>query len=639
MFFVISGFVIARLLLDEIETTGHLNFGTFYTRRLRRLLPALAVMVSTVAVASIWLLGPAVTQPASARTGTAASLWVANFQLLRLPDSYFGFESQVNAFLHTWSLSVEEQFYLLFPGLLWIVWRICARGKTRVVRSHVFIVFTLLLAGSFLLSVLTCRGHGQFIAHLTGGMLKRVAFYLPLARIWEFCAGILVALLADRLAAISRSLAELAGLAGVALLCFAAITINESDAFPGSIAAWPVLGTALIILSGFHERSSVRRVLALTPLVWIGDISYGWYLWHWPLIVFVKSSYWGNSILPGVAAIAALIPTLLSYHFVENPIRHNSAITGRRIVALVVICVTTSLTACFSLRYASRHLLHRGAGQSVVTSQVEHADNVNTCRDGQRLNTLLRPCLWRAKGERRGTIYLVGDSNAGQFTEVVAAAGTTAGYDVMVQTRYGCPFVDIDAEVADHDAKACRAYVESSVRSLLQARPALVIVASASSTWIEEPGRGVRAPSTGEVSNDRDVKSALWESGLRAAIAPLSAAHIPVTVVTAIPHPQEVVLSVCPEYRIATDIEACSPSVSRAEIEEGQHRARDAERKAVANLPDVSALDVTDVLCDASVCPTRVGGAWLYRNSAHLTIAGAMLLRGTFDKLIAERAR
>jgi len=200
------------------------------------------------------------------------------------------------------------------------------------------------------------------------------------------------------------------------------------------------------------------------------------------MIVFAHA-VWPTSQLPAIiAAFASIVPTLVSYRWVEEPIRHDQRIVGRSLVGLSIVCVVCSVTACMGLRLARRFWIHRGGAPAIVTAHAQHADSIPSCGTGKRVDAG-RSCMWPASGSKRGTIYLAGDSNAGQLTEAVVAAGNSLGYDVITRTHHGCPFVDLEGkrlrtadDVADSPA-VCRAFVLDSIPAIIKATPALVIVA------------------------------------------------------------------------------------------------------------------------------------------------------------------
>lgn len=285
VFFVVSGFVIAAMLMREFASTGRISLGRFYRRRVRRLLPALGVMIGVVAVLSIVLLGPLGQQQLAVNTGIAASAFVGNIYLGNASGGYFDLQGETNPFLHTWSLSVEEQFYLVLPVVLWGLWRIASRGRTDQLGAWPVVVPVAVLAGLSALLVLSpwiLLGQGPMAG-------SSAAFFSSITRGWEFGAGVVLALLAHRLPAMPAVAGKVLVVGGATLVIVGAITISETTPFPGPATLLPVAGaTAMIAGGSVTSRSLVGYVLSAPPLVRIGDLSYSWYLWHWPLVVLPR---------------------------------------------------------------------------------------------------------------------------------------------------------------------------------------------------------------------------------------------------------------------------------------------------------------------------------------------------------------
>ena len=282
VFFVVSGFVITRLLVRERTETGRLSLRAFYLRRARRILPALAVLLVPVMVLSIPF-GSVGAQSRTLGTGAAAALFSANIYLVTLgKGGYFNAAAEANPLLHTWSLSLEEQFYFFFPAILALAAAVATRRRIR--RS---LVLALVITGIGLASFGLCWA--ATTGRLPSSYLAdEFAFFMAPTRAWQFGAGALLAVLAHRWPR-HRGLAELAGWVGLALIAWSATAYTEATLFPGTAAVVPTLGAALALAAGIHQQPSSSRLLSTRSLGWIGDRSYSWYLWHWPFIVFVAS--------------------------------------------------------------------------------------------------------------------------------------------------------------------------------------------------------------------------------------------------------------------------------------------------------------------------------------------------------------
>jgi len=336
VFFVISGFVITATLHREFTTTGRIRFGTFYLRRFKRLTPALALMVTAVVLFSTLALSPLGPLHVAAQTAVGASLLCANIVIARTTGGYFDPPADTNPLLNTWSLSVEEQFYLVFPLVITGGW-LLARGSSRYRVAPIFLVGVVALV-SFGLAVLdssTPIGPGEL-----------VGFYSPLTRAWEFASGALLALstTAHFISITSRRSSLILGLIGVVALAASLWLISGTTPFPGVWTLLPVTGTMLLIAVGTaRPDGAVTRVLSTGPLVRIGDWSYSLYLWHWPFIVFA-GLLWPDEpwVLPA-AGLAASVPALASYYWVEQPLRRLTQRDRRRLTTLVATTIAVPL--------------------------------------------------------------------------------------------------------------------------------------------------------------------------------------------------------------------------------------------------------------------------------------------------------
>lgn len=643
VFFVISGFVIAGTLLGELSSSGRMSLSGFYSRRVRRILPAPAVMLLFVALAGI-LADPAGTQHMAAMTGIAASALGANFYLNSLPTGYFDVSTQLNPLLHTWMLSVIAQIYVVFPLVLVAGWRL---GGTRLARGRsrelAWTVVALVSIASFLLSYGISRGHlpPGSAAH------EKLAFYASPTRVWEFGAGALLMLAVPVLERIPGWAARLFGLSGALALGFSFVTI-EQVGFRETSALLPVAGTCMLVAAGTNGNVGLPRLLSLRPMVAFGDISYSLYLWHWPLIVFAEALWPDADWALPVAAFVSLLPAWLSYRYVENPIRFRSRSTAgdasraraharagwRPAAGLAAACVGLPIVANVGLLQAQDALSATSSMTSWKRTNLLHSYVGRGCASpnplGKRTN---KRCTWRVANPR-GEVVLLGDSNAGQFTEPVTRAGNLAGYDVTVATYSSCPYIGLRLKRAIGEDVLCPAFGTKSIDYLVRTRPSLVVLATRTDFYLQNPKDGMAVPGEGELTFDDAEKAILWRRALRSTLRRLSSAGVPVLLV----HPIPVLpldQSTCAVLRVL--LGKCSSSLPRSVVDKWLRLALRTEKTGAKGLKGVSILDFENELCGKKRCSTVRNGVSLYRDSRHLSIDGALALTDEFQRAIEAR--
>jgi hypothetical protein len=345
--------------------------------------------------------------------------------------------------------------------------------------------------------------------------------------------------------------------------------------------------------------------------VWIGNLSYSWYLWHWPLIVFAGALWPGMRGVAVVAAVLSLVPAWLSYRFVENPIRLGARFRGRSVLALAGACIAVPVAASLVLLAANHVLLRSPAIVSWQAAKAVHADQTRGCDTPGGLER----CLWPAAGSH-GRVALVGDSQAGQFTEPVVRAAGRAGYDAVVATLNACPFGSVEVTRAPARAGACSRFNAATMDALTRMRPDVVVLASRSDFYV----------------GDAAARAQDWQRGLTSVIERLNAVGTHVVVVHPIPR-----LEAAPHGCAALTIimQACSGAVSRPAADRERQVAVAAEKAAVAGARNASWVDFDDLLCGAQRCAGSHAGTWTYRDSNHLTVSGSLLLTERFSQIFA----
>lgn len=391
VFFVISGYLISRHLLMQLES-GSFSIRGFYARRIKRIFPALTLILAVCALFGWIVLTPEEYEALGKHIAGGAS-FVANIMYWR-EAGYFDRAADTKPLLHLWSLGVEEQFYIFWPLLLALFWKL---------RKHMAWLIAAMIALSFAYSV--------WLVHhdLTA------AYYSLLTRFWELAAGAAVAYGVLYRHPPGNRWRVFASWAGLALLLLGMFALKHSDPFPGALALPPVLGAALLIHAGTGAWFN-RQVLACRPLVWIGLISYPLYLWHWPLLSFARIMEAQTPSIPlrvGLM-VAALLLSWLTYRFVELPIRTSSGPkANRRVVALAIAMLILFLAGLTIRKLDGIKTRHYAMLNGDVTTLVLGEDRQirpNTCGVPEAQQHLFSFCLSKDKQPPR--LIVLGDSKA-----------------------------------------------------------------------------------------------------------------------------------------------------------------------------------------------------------------------------------
>ncbi|QQA42602.1 acyltransferase family protein [Pelagovum pacificum] len=424
IFFVISGYLITSILIKELKE-GRLSIASFYERRVRRILPALTIVViSCLPFAWFWMLPEQLID--FSRSLVAVGTFSSNI-LFWLETGYFAPESELKPLLHTWSLAVEEQFYLFFPILLLLVWRLGERWVGRI------------LVGLVILSFAACLWMSQ--THPTAN------FYLSLTRFWELALGSLCALTKF---SVRGFIAEGAAIIGLFLIALSIVIIDDSVPFPSFWALLPTIGTVLIINFG-REGSLVARLLSAKPIVFIGLLSYSTYLWHQPLFAFarLRSVEEPNIMLMLSLALASFGLAFFSWRYVEQPFRSKgdqALVKGRGTVLGVGLAVLASISFLGLMGHWSTGYPNRFEGTMLASSDEFDLPsrragycfyNMNRNR-GLETGSNGHDCHLAGGENAETTALLFGDSFAGQWEPFWELIGARLNLDIEVLTTNWC---------------------------------------------------------------------------------------------------------------------------------------------------------------------------------------------------------
>ena len=622
VFFVISGYVITAMLLRELATTGRVDFPRFYLRRFKRLTPALALVVSVTAALSAFVLSPLGPQQQAAQTALGALGLAANAVIAATTGGYFDAPAEANPLLNMWSLSVEEQFYLGFPALMALAWAVSRRtGRP----AHVMAAVAAVGAASLALAM-----WGAAMGPQAGFWL---GFYSPVTRAWEFAAGALLAL-APAVRWTLRG-ALVAQSAGVGLLLFALWEIDGAVTFPGPLTLLPVAATLLLLTTGGERRTPVGALLSSRLAVRVGDWSYSLYLWHWPAIVLATALWPRLGAVAPLAAALSVVPALLSYRFLEEPLRQRE-VTGRGLAAMVAVTVMLPVFAAGSLWWAAESVWKPRVQQAApAAARAQHAGYALGCHyepgDGNADPT---PCRWQA--EASGTpVYLLGDSNAAQFVEALIDATASQQRPLIVTTSSGCPLLDVVLAGPDFPGygTACRDRNLRLLQWMEAQAPGTVVLAASDHYWLE-PGWSAQAAGRAAVAAVPQRQALLRESLIRV-VERLQATGHRVVLVQTIPHWTGTDTWDPARCSLSAALQGCRQEMPLARAQARSEAVRSVVAQ-VADATEAALLDVAEDVCPQGICRTATANLPVYRDATHITVAMSHALAGRFATAIND---
>lgn len=597
-------------------------------------------MLALVVIAAP-LLAPRDAVEVTSRTGIAAALFSANAYLYRATAvGYFGTVAELNPLLHTWSLSVEEQFYFVMPVLLWLAWRLGRRAGRPLLALRLFII------GLFSVSFVACLvfSFAGSVGPIDG---LRFAFFSPVTRAWEFAVGLGLVVLPLRWSVSPRLRAAFIVI-GLGLIGVATLLYTDSTVFPGVAALLPVLGAALVIYGGTsstgEERGSRTRA-ALRPMVRLGDLSYSWYLWHWPMIVFA-GAFWPNAgRLPLVAAAAfSLFPAWISYHTLEQRLRATSRTRTWPTVALAGCCIAAPLVAAVVARPITASISRQPAIGRFADGGEPHQDEVAGCEDETPLGDRAPDACIRGNLTSDTSVLLIGDSNAGHFSETLIGAAESTSARLQIATLNSCPFIDaiveLDANLGSgpEASGVCREFVLRAVEDLESQQPDVVVIANATDRYVVLDEVALVDPATGIRATSKSAKGRVYEAGLERVVSRLTGLGIRVVVINVVPKPWAVGLDFdsreCSNLLLLVEASRCSFGSFR--VADGVTLDSNGIEERAAAAGGAESWDFNDEICPSGHCTGRIGEAIVWFEPLHITVATSEALASTAAELLGR---
>jgi peptidoglycan/LPS O-acetylase OafA/YrhL len=617
-FFVMSGFLITGLVLKEMDRTGSLSLSAFYGRRVRRLLPLAVVVLVFVLVAS-WLLYSPVQNDRVAGDVVAASLYVVNWRFAAQEVDYFAVDPSDSPLQHFWSLSVEEQFYLVWPALLLLA-LVCARRRgPRTVRRALWGVVAGVGVPAFLYSILIL----DYSTH--------AAYFSTIPRVWEFAVGGALALALPPALRLPRAVSSLLTWGGLAAIVAGAFVFTESMAYPGILALAPTLGTVAVLVAGTATvKVAPIRLLSRPSLQYLGDLSYAWYLWHWPVLVFARAATGEDLTGPAALGVIALsgIPTVVSHHLIENPLRYSrslarvprrslafgaASVAGAVGLSLALVATQPRIPIAPAQAVTGAEAAIRGeAGLQRTVAQLRPEprqaaeDRGQLYEDGCLVPQTERfspPCVYGDPGSKR-TVVLFGNSHAMHWFPALERIATRRAWRLVALTRAGCAIGDV------RFSSRCDAWREHTLRRIeRRERPQLVIVATSTSMSLGVVVGGERL--------SPDASRPHLRRGLEGTLRRLRASGARVIVIKDLPRsPHDVPDCVSREPK----------RLERCAFRREQQPDQAFDEQSTVAVEGADAIDPAPVVCPDGLCHAVMGNALVYRDDNHLTATYARTL-------------
>lgn len=609
VFFVLSGFLITSLIVREVWSTRRLDLVGFWARRARRLLPAALLVLAVTAIAYA-AVAPAVDVANNRSSFPAAALYVSNWVFADQAVDYFAADEAKSPVLHYWSLSIEEQFYLVWPLLALVIFIVAFR-KSRAALGAISAVAILSFAYAIYLA----------------GIDPDTAYFSTFTRAWQLLAGGLIALLVLAPEIKKRVLPGwcrplLLVLAPVAIIT---IVFAASSLFPGSAlfqqrsalasSALATIATAVLIAAvWWFPRSGGIRWLAAAPMQWIGRLSYGIYLWHWPLIIIggllgLASLHW--VVNTAVVVVGAIVLAAASYVLVEQPVRRIDMRSRKRAVVVLV----TLLTGAGIIAAGTWTYLRPPAQVAAVVEQLaadEQADAVGTQTAGD---------------ESGANVLLIGDSHAGFWQPALAQLAEEQGWQLTSVVRAACPWAVVESVSRRTGAlQPCAAELTDPALAIArELRPDVTILVSRSIQF------QALQMSDGRIVSQTDPEwlPAMTQGATRYLDELLQYSN---SVVLIEPTPE----TTKPMVRCVTD--QTRSNCDRRAVHTGAHeQILEFYAGLDAQNPRIISVSLNEVVCPGGICPALVDTTLTFRDRHHLTTEYAALLINDVERVLRDR--
>ncbi len=606
VFFVISGFLITSILFREISAQ-RFSFVDFWARRARRIIPALSVVL-LVTLALGWLLLTAKDFSELGRTVRYQALFISNILFMR-EDGYFQPASDLKPLLHTWSLAVEEQYYIFFPLLMVLL--------MRHVRHWRWMLFAVLLI-SFGLNIAYIDRKPDF-----------TFFSLP-TRAWELLCGAMLAVLPARKHAVRPWLAQSVGAAGLAAVLLAVFTFDLVTVFPGWAALLPVLGATALIWSGGQGSTWAGQLLSARVFVWIGLLSYSFYLWHWPVYVYANAISI-DGIQPWEAAgwiLLALGLAWLSWRFVELPFRDKRLLAGRKPVLVGGLMAMAVLAVTGSVVRSQEGFPQRLSGKALEYAQArEWRAGQMKCMLVTKDKTFDKACLLGGNQEVPATRLVWGDSHAAALMPAIESGARREGRPVWLYSMSACPPV-----LSDDPRQRCKDFNEQTMEQVRRLQIKDVVLASNWSLYVYGREDGDKKVLLNSRDNTAQAEARM-ASAIEARVAAIRATGAQVWLFKEVPLQRKGAISRLTSLaRIGRSADGLGRPLD--EHLARQHFLGGLFDSMSAADPGVHVIDPTPLMCADNVCGIEANGHSKYKDEDHLSDTGSARLSPLFTPML-----
>ncbi|MBB5909102.1 peptidoglycan/LPS O-acetylase OafA/YrhL [Actinoalloteichus hymeniacidonis] len=626
VFFLISGFLITGQLVRAVERSGRIEFRPFWGRMIKRLFPAALTVLVGVMVASVLLL-PQNRWFQTIREIVASALYLENWQLAADSVDYLAQTNAASPVQHFWSLSIQGQFYVVWPLLVLLVIGVARFTKNRfrlTLLGTLFVVFTV----SLVFSIISTADNQPF------------AYFNSLTRVWEFALGGLLALGIDHIN-LPKFGRVLLGWFGITALVACGLVLQVGSVFPGYMALWPTVAALLVIVAGASgTRWGVDWILSARPLEYLGNLSYALYLWHWPVLVFYQLARGrpegvglaGGAFIIGVSVVLSM----LTHHLVENPLRRSAVGTktpwaGYRFGLVLLIPV---IAAAGTWQYTATQQAnafdgvmddpnHPGAlsrtpdftywGEDEVVPAPPFINleddfvkvNQEHCSTSP-LHEELRICHNIVDESAERHIVVVGDSHSEQWVTAMYLMAEERGWQVTSMYKGGCPFSVVSETFPDDES--CVQWNAAAAQTTIEMQPDLVFTTAS-----------------------REVRIGLTEhtpQGYLEQWRKLDEAGIPVVAIRDNPRY---------DYKPSECIQEAGPTAPECSVPRAELLAETPPYELLPDVPpNVSFVDFSDYICTEDLCPPVIGNVLVYLDENHITASYVASMAPMLEEAILD---